>query len=160
MQQKIDFEEAILIRILSLSPLMPHYWSDFFVNSRLLLSSDEEIQLGRYIRDVERFVLEEDYWFNFFRCKSCGKSFQTEDDWYMVSGCRSCKSRDIELVSEKQTLYDIEMAIESNRDFTAYFEKYGTAISKFDVERRLNKIKEWIFTLIKERAKTRRFKRL
>jgi len=57
-------------------------------------------------------------------------------------------------------LYDIEMAIESNPDYYAFFERDdGTKISKFDIERRLNRIKEWIYTKVRVRSEGRRFAR-
>jgi hypothetical protein len=56
------------------------------------------------------------------------------------------------------TLYDIEMAIESNPDYYAYFESEdGRFITKFDIERELNKIKTWIYERVRFRASQRRF---
>ena len=58
------------------------------------------------------------------------------------------------------SLYDIEMAIESNPDYYAYFEtSSGNRVTKFDVERELNKIKQWIYAEVRTRASTRRFRR-
>jgi hypothetical protein len=57
------------------------------------------------------------------------------------------------------TLYDVEMAIESNPDYYAYFERDGIKITKFDVERELNRIRTWIFMKVRERSVGRRFKR-
>jgi hypothetical protein len=59
------------------------------------------------------------------------------------------------------SLYDLEMAIESNPDYYAYFEREdtGTTVSKFDVERELNKIRLWIFERVREKAQSRRFSR-
>ena len=58
------------------------------------------------------------------------------------------------------SLYDIEMAIESNPDYYAYFEKSnGTTITKFDIERELNKIKAWIYSKVREQAVGRKFSR-
>ena len=77
-------------------------------------------------------------------------------------------------IASGKTLYDIEMAIESNPDYYAYFQnprkeviwvnngmrrvKYA-AITKFDVERELNKVKQWIFAVIRDRAEKKRFNR-
>jgi hypothetical protein len=58
------------------------------------------------------------------------------------------------------SLYDIEMAIESNPDYYAYFERSdGNQVTKFDVERELNKIKQWIYSEVRVRAVTRKFRR-
>ena len=67
---------------------------------------------------------------------------------------------DDEQLSAGMSLYDIEMAIESNPDYYAYFEKTnGTTITKFDVERELNKIKAWIYSKVREQAIGRKFQR-
>jgi hypothetical protein len=56
------------------------------------------------------------------------------------------------------TLYDIEMAIESNPDYYAYFETDdGRFVTKFDIERELNKIKAWVYDRVRQRASQRRF---
>jgi len=58
------------------------------------------------------------------------------------------------------SLYDIEMATESNPDYYAYFERSdGNQVTKFDVERELNKIKQWIYAEVRVRAITRKFRR-
>jgi hypothetical protein len=58
------------------------------------------------------------------------------------------------------SLYDVEMALESNADFYAYFEKAdGTVITKFDIERKLNNIKSWIYSKVREKATGRKFQR-
>jgi hypothetical protein len=78
-----------------------------------------------------------------------------------------------EHIAHGMSLYDIEMAIESNPDYYAYFEnprdpewKKGhlrktrfSEVTKFDVERELSKIKTWIFSVIRKRAETKRFSR-
>jgi hypothetical protein len=59
------------------------------------------------------------------------------------------------------SLYDIEMSMESNLDFFSYFERPdGVQVSKFDVERELNKIKQWIYSIVRQKASTRRFRRM
>lgn len=159
--QRYEYEELVLLRILNLTSLLPHYWSELFLLAKQLLNDEEERKLYEMIRSVEKMVLEEEHWHNIFRCDDCGHSWQTESDWFEYEQCQNpeCRSSSIKLVRERQSLYDIEMALESNRDFTAYFERYGKPISKFDVERRLDKIKEWLFQIVKVKAQSRRFKR-
>lgn len=114
----------ILLRIIELNSLMPHFWSELFVLSFQLFSDEELESLKRHIRDVELMV------------------FIPEEISYGLS------------------LYDIEMALESNPDFYAYFERQdGDKVSKFDVERRLDKIRQWIFERVREKARARRFSR-
>lgn len=75
--------------------------------------------------------------------------------------------RDIEetVFNEEQidagySLYDIEMLLESNPDYYAYFKKdNGSIVTKFDVERQLNKIKAFIYAKVRERATGRKFQR-
>jgi phage FluMu protein Com len=110
------------------------------------------------VREVEHMVLEEEFWHNHFRCKECSHKWLTDTDWYEVEICPKCKSYNVLLTTERHSLYDIEMAMESNRDYTAYFNRYGDKIYKFDVERKLNKIKEWIFQIVKMQSQNRRFK--
>jgi hypothetical protein len=58
------------------------------------------------------------------------------------------------------SLYDIEMAFESNADYYAYFEREdGVQITKFDVERELSKIKSWIYGHVRIQAVGRKFQR-
>lgn len=58
------------------------------------------------------------------------------------------------------SLYDIEMALESNPDYYSYFERAdGAKVTKFDVERRLDKVRQWIFMQVREKAKSKRFSR-
>lgn len=68
-----------------------------------------------------------------------------------------------EQIAKGMTLYDVEMAIESNPDYYAYFEReteHGIIrVTKFDVERELNKIREWIFLLVRVKSQGRRFRR-
>jgi len=67
---------------------------------------------------------------------------------------------DEEQLKAGMSLYDIEMAIESNPDYYAYFEKSdGTQITKFDIERELNKIKSWIYEKVREKSVGRKFQR-
>jgi hypothetical protein len=58
------------------------------------------------------------------------------------------------------SLYDIEMCMESLPDFYAFFERSdGTVITKFDIERKLNNIKSWIYSKVREKSVGRRFQR-
>jgi hypothetical protein len=58
------------------------------------------------------------------------------------------------------SLYDIEMAIESNADYYAYFEKEdGTVVTKFDVERKLDNIRKWLYETVRVKSQNRRFMR-
>ena len=67
---------------------------------------------------------------------------------------------DADQLEAGMSLYDIEMALESNADFYAYFEKTdGTTITKFDIERKLNNIKSWIFAQVRIKAIGRKFNR-
>ena len=67
----------------------------------------------------------------------------------------------VERIRGELSLYDIEMAIESNPDFYAYFERAdGLKVTKFDVERQLSRLKAWLFEKVRERSSGRRFNRL
>ena len=58
------------------------------------------------------------------------------------------------------SLYDVEMALESNPDFFAFFAKGdGSIVTKFDVERELNKIKAYIFGEVRILSTGRKFQR-
>jgi hypothetical protein len=58
------------------------------------------------------------------------------------------------------SLYDIEMAIESNPDYYSFFARGdGSIVTKFDVERELNKVKAWIYGRVREQATGRKFQR-
>jgi len=115
----------ILLRILELNSLMPHYWSELFVLSFQLFEDDELAELKFMIKSVEEMVF-------------------TDEE--RVTGL---------------SLYDIEMAIESNADYYSYFEREddGRSVSKFDIERNLNRIKVWIFERVRMKAQQRRFAR-
>jgi hypothetical protein len=66
----------------------------------------------------------------------------------------------VERIRGKFSLYDIEMAIESNPDYYAYFEREdGVRITKFDVERQMDKIRKWLYAKVRERAQGRRFQK-
>jgi len=66
----------------------------------------------------------------------------------------------VERIKGRMSLYDIEMAIESNPDYYAYFTKVdGSTVSKFDIERELDKVKKWLYQIVRERSQGRRFTR-
>jgi uncharacterized protein YacL (UPF0231 family) len=123
---RYSYEEMILLRLLELNSLMPHYWSELFLLSFQLFDpkSEQYEALQQMIQDVEIMVL---------------------DDNQLEAGF---------------SLYDIEMALESNPDYYSFIEKNdGSVITKFDVERRLNNIKSWIYANVRERAVGRKFQR-
>jgi len=124
-----------------------------------LLNTEEQVLLKKQIEEIEEMTLEDEFLFNFYLCVDCKKKFKTKTDWFDLKGCPYCNSMNIKTLTERQSLYDIEMAMESNRDFNAYFLRYGIKVTKFDIERRLNGIKKFVFSLIRERAQSRRFKR-
>jgi len=123
---RYSYQELILLRLLELNQLMPHYWSELFLMAFQLFdpASEEYAKLQEMIRKVEQMVFDE------------------------------------EQLKAGMSLYDIEMAIESNPDYYAYFEKSdGTQITKFDIERELNKIKSWIYEKVREKSVGRKFQR-
>ena len=121
---RYQWEEMILLRLIELNSLMPHYWSELFILSFQLFSDDELESLKHQIRDVELMI------------------FLPEEIMHGLS------------------LYDIEMSLESNPDFHAFFERHdGVKVTKFDVERRLDKIRQWIFERVRDKARSRRFSR-
>jgi hypothetical protein len=64
----------------------------------------------------------------------------------------------VERIKGRLSLYDIEMSTESNPDFFAYFERAdGSRVTKFDIERELNRIKGWLYDRVRARAQGRRF---
>ena len=103
-----------------------------------LLKPEERDELHQLIFEVERMVLETEV-------------VPREEDGKTVW---------VERIRGKMSLYDIEMATESNPDYYAYFEREdGRAVTKFDIEHELNKIKSWLFGKVRERSVGRRFQR-
>lgn len=136
----MSYEEIILIRIMNTSSLQPHYWSELLSLANQLLDDQGRQKLQEMIAEVEQMVLET-------------KRVREE----LPDGSVKWKT----VVKGEASLYDIEMAIESNMDYYAYFEKEdGTIVTKFDIERRLDKIRKWIFDSVRERAANRRFSRM
>ena len=60
-QMRYSYIELILLRILELNPLLPHYWSELLNLSFQLFepSSEEYAVLQEMIREVEEMVLDE-----------------------------------------------------------------------------------------------------
>ena len=138
--QIYNYEEIILLRILDLPSLLPHYWSEIILLAEQLLAEEERDELHKMIFDVERLVLETEV------------IPQETQDGKIVW---------IERIKSRLSLYDIEMAIESNPDFYSYFEREdGVRVTKFDIERELNRIKAWLFEKVRARSSTRRFRRV
>lgn len=107
--------------------------------SEQLLDPDERKQLHEMIFEIEKMVLETEV-------------VPREDE--------EGKLIWVERVRGKLSLYDIEMAIESNPDYYAYFQKEdGTIITKFDVERELDRVKSWIYEKVRMRSQGKRFQR-
>jgi len=123
-----------------MSSLQPHYWSEILIWAGQLLDPDQIQKLNEMIHDVEKLVLE-----------TKRERIELEDGSVVWR----------ETVKGEASLYDIEMAIESNADFYSYFEREdGQIVTKFDIERQLDKIRKFIFSEIRERASNRRFSRM
>jgi hypothetical protein len=117
----------LLLRLLEINSLIPHYWSELMLLAFQLFDpkTPEYEQLQVMIEEVEWMVF-------------------TPDE-----------------INSGFSLYDIEMAMESNPDFFSFFvmDDNGNMITKFDIERELNKIKSWIYSKVREKAIGRKFQR-
>ena len=134
----------ILLRLLELNSLMPHYWSELVLLAFQLLSPEEREELKKMIFDVEKLVLETD---NVMQEVFDEETGQVKIVW-------------MEKIKGHLSLYDIEMALESNPDYFAYFEKEnGMRVTKFDVERSMDVIRKWLYEKVRARAVGRRFQR-
>lgn len=130
----------VLLRIMELNPLLPHYWSELILLAEQLLDDEEREELHEKIFDIEKLVLETE------------RIPQETADGKVIWR---------ERIKGRLSLYDIEMAIESNPDFYAYFERPdGLKVTKFDIERELSRLKAWLFDKVRERSSNRRFNRL
>lgn len=135
-----SYEEIILGRLLSLNSLVPHYWSELILMAEQLLSNEERQELHSMIFEIERMVLETEI-------------LPRED--------QDGKLIWVEKIKGRLSLYDIEMAVESNPDYYAYFQKEdGSIVTKFDVERELDRIKAWLYEKVRLRSQGKRFARL
>lgn len=129
----------ILLRLLELNSFMPHYWSELLLLAEQLFSYEERQELHAKIFEVEKLVLETEV---VPKSQPDGKTV-----W-------------VERIRGKLSLYDVEMALESNPDYYAYFQREdGTVVTKFDIERQLDKIKKWVYGLVREKSQSRRFTR-
>ncbi len=140
MGRPIPYQEIVLHQIMSLHPLQPHYWSALFVQATQLLDDSEISEMERRIAKVEMLV------------NGVERYMDTDDEGNAVTRIRPKGSL---------TLYDIEMASESNPDYYSFFERDdGVKVTKFDIERELEKIRKWIFLKVKEKAYSTRFTRM
>ena len=133
---RYSYEEMILLRMLEINSLVPHYWSELILLAEQLLQTEKEREeLHKMIFEIEKLVLETEV-----------APRETEDGKVVW----------VERVRSRLSLYDIEMAIESNPDYFAYFEREdGQKISKFDIERELNRIKSWLYGIVRSRNERR-----
>lgn len=137
---RYSYEEMVLLRILELNPLLPHYWSELILLAEQLLDDEEREELHEKIFEIEKLVLETE--------RIPRQAANGQIIW-------------IERIKGRLSLYDIEMAIESNPDFYAYFERPdGLKVTKFDIERELNRLKAWLFEKVRDRSSNRRFNRI
>lgn len=104
-----------------------------------LLEPDERLELHEKLFNVEKMVLETEV------------VPREQDDGTTLW---------VERIKGNLSLYDIEMAIESNPDYYCYFERPdGSKVTKFDVERELDRIKKWLYEKVRDRSQGRRFMR-
>jgi hypothetical protein len=104
-----------------------------------LLTPEEREELNQMIFDIEKMVLETDV------------MPVKQEDGKMVW---------VERIRGELSLYDIEMATEANADYYAFFQKEdGAIISKFDVERRLDKVRKYVYECLRKHAEGMRFNR-
>jgi hypothetical protein len=110
-----------------------------FLLAEQLLSPEEREELHQRIFDIEKMV---------FEIEVIPREL---DDGRLIW---------VERIKGHLSLYDIEMAIESNPDYYAYFTRDdGTSVSKFDIERQLDKVKKWLYSIVRDRSQGRRFSR-
>ena len=136
---RYSYEEMILLRLIELNDLVPHYFSHLFLLAEQLLSPEEREELHEKIFEVEKMVLQTEV----VPVEKADGSVQ----W-------------VERVKGNLSMYDVEMALESSVDFYSYFEREdGSQVTRFDVERELNKIKSWLYSKVRERSSGRRFQK-
>lgn len=137
---RMSWEEMNLLNIYNLPSFSPHYWSQFILLAEQLLTDEEREELRQRIFDIEKMILETEV---------------------IPERDQEGKIIWVERIRGELSLYDIEMAFESNQDYYAYFEKDdGTRVTKFDIERRLDALRKWIFDKVREKAANRRFTRM
>jgi len=136
---KITWEEINVMALYNLSTLQPHYYSQLIIVAEQLLTPEEREELNQMIFDIEKMVLETDV------------MPVKQEDGKMVW---------VERIRGELSLYDIEMATEANADYYAFFQKEdGAIISKFDVERRLDKVRKYVYECLRKHAEGMRFNR-
>ena len=136
----VSYQEIVLHQIMSLSPYMPGYWSQLFTVATQLLDADELVEMEKMITKVEMLVNGEER-----------KVEIMEDGSVNI----------VSVPKGRLTLYDIEMAYESDPDYYACFEREdGIKVTVFDIERELDKIRKWLFLKVKDRAYGMRFTRM
>jgi len=136
----VSYSEIVLHQIMSLSPYMPGYWSQLFTVATQMLEADELVEMEKMIGKVEMIVNGSD------------TKVEVMEDGTVIL---------VETSKGQLTLYDIEMAFESNPDYYAFFERDdGIKVTKFDIERELDRIRKWLFLKVKDRAHNMRFTRM
>lgn len=136
---KITWEEINVMALYGLSTLSPHYYSQMILIAEQLLVPEERETLNQMIFDVEKMVLETEV-----------MPVRQEDGKIVW----------VERIRGQLSLYDVEMALESNQDYYAFFQKEdGTIISKFDVERKLDGVRKYVYECLRKHAEGMRFNR-
>jgi hypothetical protein len=134
---KITWEEINVMSLYGLSTLQPHYYSQMILVAEQLLTVEEREELNQMIFEVEKMVLETEV-----------MPVKQEDGKIIW----------VERIRGELSLYDVEM--ESLADYYAFFQKEdGTIISKFDVERRLDKVRKYVYGCLRTHAEGMRFNR-
>jgi hypothetical protein len=106
----------------------------------MLQDEEDREELKKYIFEVEKLVLETEF-------------VPVEDE-------ETGKLLWVERVKGERSLYDIEMALESNLDYYAFFEKEdGSIVTKFDVERKLDRMRKFLYEIVRNKAVGRRFQK-
>lgn len=123
-----------------MSSMQPHYWSELILLAERLLDPHEREEMNQMIFEIEKLVLETEV-------------VPQEDE--------NGKIVWVETIRGELSLYDIEMAFESNMDYYAYFQRDdGRIVTKFDIERRLDKLRKWLYSRVTEKSQGRRFNRM
>jgi hypothetical protein len=136
----IPYQEIVLHQLMSLNSLLPHYYSMLLSLSVQLLNDDEIAEMERMIGKVEMMVNGEE------------RRLVMGDDG---------EPHIVVTSKGEYTLYDIEMVFESHQDYYAFIERDdGVRITRFDVERELDKIRKFIYMKVKQRALSMRFTRM
>jgi hypothetical protein len=136
----IPYQEIVLHQLMSLNSLLPHYYSMLLSTAVQLLTDEEIAEMEGMIGKVELMV-------------------NGEERKLVID--EGGEPHIVVTPKGQFTLYDIEMVFESSQDYYAYIEREdGVVITRFDVERELDKIRRWIYMKVKQRAMTMRFNRM